>query len=626
MKRIWTRYSLTALLLAVAALFLFDLAAEAAVYQTIQLTDNDEDDQFPQVSGNNVVWEGFDGNDYEIFLFDGATTSQLTSNSSQDHQAHVSGDNVVWRGEFGGDVEILLYDGVSTSNVSNSVGNDHRPQVSGDNIVWYGEDTAGTGDDDIFFYDGATVTNISNHTFNDRYPTISGDRVAWIAGPGGESQVFYYDGTTTTQLTSGTAQNDGAWVSDTLVTWWGSEVTEDDDIFTYDGSTLTNLTNTPLIKDDVARSSGNHVAWNAGALGDDDEIFLYDGSTTTQITSNSYDDWNVRIDGDNMAWMGRVGGGSNDFEVIAYDGVTETQLTDNTHHDAYIEISGNNIVWQGHDGNDYEIFMAALVDQASNASLDTVSDLNVLNIDFGTVALNSSVAPIDFPVANLLPPGAISLATAYLDFSGATGTGDTGALTTDLAPFVNLVAGESLEFDALFDSSLPGTFDASYELSFTDALGTNQTLTLNLSGAVEAVDDPAIPDLIYNAATGEVILDPDASPGIIGYALKNLTDSFLPGAHTPILGGVTTSLTSELAEAALSSGSGSIGFVMPVGMNLAQLAALLDVNQVSTGLGSPLVAFDLIVIPAPIPEPSTWVLACFGLLALGFAGRRRRRA
>lgn len=174
-----------------------------------------------------------------------------------------------------------------------------------------------------------------------------------------------------------------------------------------------------------------------------------------------------------------------------------------------------------------------LPDFSSNASFSTGSDQDVLNIDFGTVAFDSSVAPIDFDIANLLSAGT----TADLDLLSIVGSGDTSILTTDLTVFEDLLAGTSLSFDAMIDTSVPATYNTSYDLTFTDFLGTIQTLTLNLSGVVEIVDDPAIPDLIYNAATGEVILDPDAS-AIIGYTLQNDSNGFLPGNFTPILVGV----------------------------------------------------------------------------------------
>ncbi|REK29046.1 MAG: PEP-CTERM sorting domain-containing protein [Planctomycetota bacterium] len=148
-----------------------------------------------------------------------------------------------------------------------------------------------------------------------------------------------------------------------------------------------------------------------------------------------------------------------------------------------------------------------------------------------------------------------------------------------------------------------------------------------------AVGDPAIPDLVYDASTGEVSLLPDAS-SIIGYSLQNATNSFIPGNHTPILVGVTTALTSQVEEAALAPGSGSIGLVFPAGLDLAGLTSLLTVNTVSRSLGSPLVPFDLQVVNPPttsggadgvVPEPSTYAMSLLGIAALGLYSWRRRR-
>ncbi|MHC4445016.1 MAG: TolB family protein, partial [Planctomycetota bacterium] len=106
---------------------------------TTQLTNNSYGDYFPQVSGSNVVWQGYDGNDYEIFLYDGTSTTQLTNNSYQDIDPQVSGSNVVWSGGYPYDSEIFLYDGTSTTQLTNNSYGDYFPQVSGSNVVWQGD-------------------------------------------------------------------------------------------------------------------------------------------------------------------------------------------------------------------------------------------------------------------------------------------------------------------------------------------------------------------------------------------------------------------------------------------------------------------------------------------------------
>lgn len=152
--------------------------------------------------------------------------------------------------------------------------------------------------------------------------------------------------------------------------------------------------------------------------------------------------------------------------------------------------------------------------------------------------------------------------------------------------------------------------------AFTNFTGPGSFGKTRLQGDVHGPD----------TATGEVSLDVDDS-GIIGYVLKNGASTFIAGNHTTILAGVSTSLAGEISEAAFTSsvGSNSIGFVFPIGMDLAALTAYLTTNEVSTGLGAPVVPFDLVVINASpaVPEPSTLLLSMFGIVALGLFARRR---
>ena len=100
------------------------LAAPArAGWIVTQLTDNSYDDREPQVSGTNVVWEGYDGDEREIFLYNGATAKKLTDNSYADLGPQVSGSTVVWYGYDGNDYEIFMATFVPDPHWEGATGN-----------------------------------------------------------------------------------------------------------------------------------------------------------------------------------------------------------------------------------------------------------------------------------------------------------------------------------------------------------------------------------------------------------------------------------------------------------------------------------------------------------------------
>jgi len=50
-----------------------------------QITDNDYTDDLPWInSKGRIVWQGYDGNDYEIFLYSKGTVTQITDSDYDD--------------------------------------------------------------------------------------------------------------------------------------------------------------------------------------------------------------------------------------------------------------------------------------------------------------------------------------------------------------------------------------------------------------------------------------------------------------------------------------------------------------------------------------------------------------
>ena len=68
--------------------------ASAAPRPIRQITDNDVDDRYPQVSGTDVVWQRRDGLYWDIILFQGGLElPPLTDNEHDDEYPTISGTN-----------------------------------------------------------------------------------------------------------------------------------------------------------------------------------------------------------------------------------------------------------------------------------------------------------------------------------------------------------------------------------------------------------------------------------------------------------------------------------------------------------------------------------------------------
>jgi len=88
------RKGVLALLACFLTLLLIPAISTAQI--TCPITNNSYDDYGPQINNNGyVVWYGWDGTDYEIFLYNGTTTTQLTNNSYGDYFPQINDNGSV---------------------------------------------------------------------------------------------------------------------------------------------------------------------------------------------------------------------------------------------------------------------------------------------------------------------------------------------------------------------------------------------------------------------------------------------------------------------------------------------------------------------------------------------------
>ena len=83
----------------------YDIAEEEEAQLTFSRTNNME----PKISEEGIVWQAWDGNDWEIMYFDGRYTDQITDNLSQDVTPVIEDGYVLWSVIGGNQQEAKVY-------------------------------------------------------------------------------------------------------------------------------------------------------------------------------------------------------------------------------------------------------------------------------------------------------------------------------------------------------------------------------------------------------------------------------------------------------------------------------------------------------------------------------------
>lgn len=135
-----------------------------------QLTDNDLEDTAPQydpVSGQ-IVWQRKVDGRYQVMLYniDRGKESQLTFSRGNNMEPSVSESGVVWQAWDGNDWEVMYYDGSVTDQITNNEAQDIGPTIKDDYILWSvpGESTQ---EAKVYSIDSKETLTVSDHEGGD---------------------------------------------------------------------------------------------------------------------------------------------------------------------------------------------------------------------------------------------------------------------------------------------------------------------------------------------------------------------------------------------------------------------------------------------------------------------------
>lgn len=281
-----------------------------------QLTNDNYADLQPRIFEDYIVWQGDDGNDFEIYLYD--ITNQieipLTNNQYGDSSPDIYEDFIVWSGNG----EIYLYN-LNTGNAKKltkdgGVKNNIFPLISKDKIVWTALNNSGGSE--LYFLDINTGSiTLIPHSEGAINKQMNNDYIIWNKrpNPNQENQLYSYNFSTgiSTQITNTQRSESYFDLYDNKIVWNSIDLTATLQnkfiIKLYDMGTnlIIDVANNvdpsaqPKIFDD-------YIVWHDDSIFRD--IYLYEISSgiTTTITNDQIIDLIPIIQDNFVVWQKQV--------------------------------------------------------------------------------------------------------------------------------------------------------------------------------------------------------------------------------------------------------------------------------------------------------------------------------
>ncbi len=302
-----------------------------------------------QLAGKLVVWQQYDGSDYEIYshTIGQNGVARVTNNSVNDSSPVTDGSHIGWCSQEAGEWKVYLSDGSSTVKVTDGPGNQFSPQLSDGHLVWL-ESVGAAWQVRGWF---PQVRRFSDEAQDSEAPVVSSDgHAAWQTIEGLIHRIYLWDGVAAQALSPAgyDAQNvaidgmEAAWEQ-----WDGAHR----QIMYSDGYSTRALTSDPYDHHNPQLHQGR-VVWE-GSDGHDLEIFLFDGVATYRLTDNDYDDQHPQINFGQVAWESFDG---KDSEIMFWDGATTYMVTVNDYSDFNPRLWRGQVVWQGWTGTNFDVY------------------------------------------------------------------------------------------------------------------------------------------------------------------------------------------------------------------------------------------------------------------------------
>ncbi len=402
---------------------------------------------FPQVDGKRVVWQSYEGEDFEIMTYTPETGAiALTNNRRNDMDPQVSGDRVVWRGHDGQDYEIYTWTpSEGAVRLTDDSFNDSDVQISGDRIVWVGKDLTGDEYEIHTWTPSEGVTTLPTDEEYNVMPQVSGDRVVWASFEDGVFEVYTWTPTGgVVQVSDDECLGYAPQVSGDRIVWWGTDTAGNDrQVFTWTPEGGQMQLTTTYLDSYSPQVSGDRIVWYQWDEHDYDIMTWTPAEGAVRLTATECDETNPQVSGDRIVWQSYDG---HDYEIATWSPTGGfVKLTDTLFRDLYPQVDGHRVVWQGMDPSAryFEICMAIPVEPlvtdmtqeygdtggGETISLTGSSFIGVEAVNFGDVPATGYevISPLEMRVTT--PPHAGG--TVEVEVMAAGGSSIGGGSTLD---------------------------------------------------------------------------------------------------------------------------------------------------------------------------------------------------
>ena len=262
----------------------------------------------------------------------------VTENSYEESALHMEGHYLVWQGRNGDDWEVFLYNVVTKEppvQITNNKFDDLSPKTDGNHVVWLGfSQPNGPGGDvflsggGIFLYDisSGLTTKITNDGHVNSPPQIADGRVVWASRVIGDSvepgEILLYDIETgvTEQVTDSVLDDSSPLIGDGGIIWVRVDETGASGLYVrYPGSTQSAPVPDGFVWTDSPENDGD-LSVLTRYDGGDREVFAYSAcfGVYERITDNNAEDRSPVTSVGNIAWVQGKGQASEIF-VASYN-------------------------------------------------------------------------------------------------------------------------------------------------------------------------------------------------------------------------------------------------------------------------------------------------------------------